>query len=153
MTSQGIFCQVASAWYLVSFLSGPCTFRVSDSVGFATERSETWYFSEDSSAKWLFQLVVYIKFKVSDVESSALDPGAYFEAAVRTKRREPWMLGDEITQNMRDQAWHVVYRMASNANGSGFVRGQCAISDDAVLVLQGSRGQILDGGVEIQLTM
>lgn len=29
---------------------------------------------------------------------------------------------------------------ASNANGSGFGRGQRAISDDAVLVLQGSEG-------------
>lgn len=62
------------------------------------------------------------------------------DAAARTKRREPWMLGDEITQNMRDQAWHVLHHMASNANGSGWVTGQCAISDDAVLVLQGSKG-------------
>ena len=24
--------------------------------------------------------------------------------SIRTKRREPWMLGDAITQNIRDQA-------------------------------------------------
>ena len=86
------------------------------------------------SPKRLVDLVVSMAFKVS------LDPGACFEAAVRTKRREPWMLGDEITQNMRDQAWHVIHHIASNANGNGFVRGQCAISDDAVLVLQGFEG-------------